>query len=90
MIMKNQKRQMLIKMRTHYQDLLDKLLDAQVQLAASGGVKSYTIGDRQLTRYDLGDIDKRIQKCLEKINECDRLLSGKSLRQKGIVIPTDL
>lgn len=90
MIMKTQKRQLAIKMRTHYQSLLDKLLDAQVQLATSGGVKSYTIGDRQLTRYDLGDIDKMIQNCLEKINEYDRLLSGKSVRQKGHVIPTDL
>lgn len=90
MKMKTQKRQLAIKMREHYSKLLDKLLDAQIQLSTSGGVKSYTIGDRQLTRYDLGDIDKQIQNCLEKINEYDRILNGKSVRQTGHVIPTDL
>lgn len=84
------KRKYAIRMKEHYEKLLDQLLDAQSQLASSGGVKSYTIGDKQLTRYDLSSIAKQIDYCLEKIDEYDRFLRGKSVRKKGNVIPTDL
>ncbi len=78
-----------MKMYQHYESLLDQLLEAQRKLASSDGVKSYTIGDRQLSRYDLGDIAKQIEYCLEKMDEYDRILHGRSTRQKGNVIPTD-
>lgn len=78
------------KMYNHYEKLLDQLLEAQTVLASSDGVKSYTIGDRQLSRYDLDDIAKQIAYCLEKMDEYDKILHGRSTRQKGNVIPTDL
>lgn len=84
------KRETATKMYAHYEKLLDELLAAQTALSASDGVKSYTIGDRQLTRYDLDDIGKQIDKCLEKMSEYDRILHGRSTRHKGTVIPTDL
>lgn len=84
------RREIAVKMKTHYEELLDKLLEAQVVLASSDGVKSYTIGDRQLSRYDLDDIAKQIDYCLEKLDEYERILNGKSIRQRGNVIPTDL
>lgn len=83
------RREIAVKMKTHYEELLDKLLEAQSVLASSDGVKSYTIGDRQLSRYDLDDIAKQIDYCIEKISEYNRILDGKSTRQKGNVIPTD-
>lgn len=84
------RRQIAMKMYKHYDALLDQLLEAQKVLAASDGVKSYTIGDRQLSRYDLDDIAKQIEYCLEKMDEYDRVMHGKSTRQKGNIIPTDL
>lgn len=84
------RRQIATKMYKHYEALLDQLLEAQKVLAASDGVKSYTIGDRQLSRYDLDDIAKQIDYCLEKMDEYDKVLRGKSTRQKGNIIPTDL
>lgn len=84
------RRQIATKMYKHYEALLDQLLEAQKVLAASDGVKSYTIGDRQLSRYDLDDIAKQIEYCIEKMDEYDKFLHGKSVRKKGNVIPTDL
>ncbi len=84
------RRQTAMKMYKHYESLLDQLLEAQKILASSDGVKSYTIGDRQLSRYDLDDIAKQIEYCLEKMDEYDRILHGRSTRQKGNIIPTDL
>lgn len=84
------KRQVASKMYKHYEALLDQWLEAQKALASSDGVKSYTIGDRQLSRYDLDEIAKQIEYCLEKMDEYDKVLRGKSTRQKGNVIPTDL
>lgn len=83
------RRQIATKMYKHYEKLLDQLMEAQTVLASSDGVKSYTIGDRQLSRYDLDDIAKQIEFCLEKMDEYDKILHGKSIRQKGNVIPTD-
>lgn len=84
------KKQMAAKMYKHYETLLDQWLKAQEVLASSDGVKSYTIGDRQLSRYDLDEIAKQIEYCLEKMDEYDKVLHGKSTRQKGNIIPTDL
>lgn len=84
------RRQTAMKMYKHYESLLGQLLEAQKTLASSDGVKSYTIGDRQLSRYDLDDIAKQIEYCLEKMDEYDRILHGRSTRQKGNIIPTDL
>ena len=77
-------------MYDHYDKQRKQLMKAQERLTASDGVKSYTIGDRQLTRYNLEDIAKEIENCLEKMEEYDRILRGKSGRKKGNVIPTDL
>lgn len=84
------RRKIATKMYKHYEDLLEQLLEAQKALASSDGVKSYAIGDRQLSRYDLDDIAKQIEYCIEKMDEYDKILHGKSTRQKGNIIPTDL
>lgn len=71
------KRSALEKLRAAYLALLD------------GGVKSYTIDDRSLTRFDLPELKKEID---ENERELDVLLSqlaGKKPRKSFGVIPRE-
>jgi hypothetical protein len=83
------RRETVEKLYKHYSDLVDKLTDAQMALSADGGVKAYTIGDRSLTRRDLGEIDKMLEDAIKKMEEYENLLNGKPLRALVGVIPTD-
>lgn len=75
-------------MRDHYAQLLDQLLEAQVALV-KGGVKSYTIDDRTLTRFDLKTLADEIEWCEEKLDECEALLTGGAKRKAVAIIPRD-
>lgn len=72
----------------HYTELLDKLLEAQMQLV-SGGVKSYTIADRTLTRFDLSAIAKEILRCENRLSELEELLNGGARRKAVGIVPRD-
>lgn len=67
---------------------LEKLRAAYLALV-DGGVKSYTIDDRQLTRFDLPDLADEIDDVEKKVDELTAMLSGKKPRKSVGVIPRD-
>lgn len=71
-------------------EALALLYDAYRQLS-SGGVKSYMIDDRQLTRYDLPDLMEQIKALEAEIDDLEGQLDGglRARRAFGIV-PLDL
>jgi len=67
----------LVKLRSAYLALVD------------GQVKSYTIDDRQLTRFDLPDLQREIEEAERKVDELTALLNGRRPRRAFGVIPRD-
>ena len=68
---------------------LDKLYLAYSKLL-SGGVKSYRLDDRELTRLDLGKLSDEIKDAEEKVDELTALLNGQSAATRiGIVAPVE-
>ena len=65
------------KQRTAYLALVD------------GGVKSYMIDDRQLTRFDLPALQKQIEEAEAKVDELENLLNGQRPRRAFGVLPRD-
>ncbi len=79
----------IIKERLSYwQGVYEKLQDAYVKLI-EGGVKSYTIDDRTLTRFDIPDLLKQMEKIEEKIDELSAALEDKQPRKAFGIIPRD-
>ena len=71
-----------------WQTALKKLRDAYLALV-DGGVKSYMIDDRQLTRSDLPAPEKQIEEAEAKVDELEELLNGQRPRRAFGVIPRD-
>lgn len=68
-----------------YYNELEYLIAAQKAFAS--GVQSYQINGKQLSRYDMATIDKRIDTLLTKIEDLEALLDGKGRsRMKAVVI----
>lgn len=67
---------------------LEKLYDAYTALV-DGGVKSYMIDDRQLTRFDLPALSEEIKTMESEIDALEAELSGKKRRKAFGVIPRD-
>lgn len=67
---------------------LENLYSAYEALSA-GGVKSYTIDDRELTRYDLPDLLKQIEALENWLDQANAQLKGRSARLAFGVIPRD-
>lgn len=67
---------------------LEKMQAAYLALV-DGGVKSYTIDDRQLTRFDIPDLLKEIEAAEKKVDELTALLHGRSARKAFGIIPRD-
>lgn len=82
------KRKRYKKLLAHYESILDDLMNAQKALL-SGGVKSYTIGDRSLTRFDLGTLSDEIEEVSSKIDELENILNGRGARAGVAVVPRD-
>ncbi len=76
------------KMSEHYARLIDKLMDAQIKLT-DGGVKSYTIDDRSLTRFDLDGIALELEKAIKKKAEYDAIIEGRRPRKAVAIVPRD-
>lgn len=72
----------------YWRGQLSKLMDAYVKLV-EGGVKSYQIDDRSLTRFDLPSLRKAIDEAEEKVDEYEALLEGQKPRKAFGVIPRD-
>lgn len=67
---------------------LDNLYAAYNKLL-SGGVKSYKLDDRELTRLDLGKLSEEIKEAEQKVDELEALLNGQSARKAFGIIPRD-
>lgn len=65
---------------------LEKLRAAYLALV-DGGVKSYTIDDRTLTRFDLPKLKDEIEEMEDELDALEALLAGKRPRKAvGVVI----
>ncbi len=73
---------------TFRKNALEKLYAAYLALV-EGGVKSYTIDDRQLTRFDLPVLKKEIDKLEQEVEELQGQLDGKRPRKALGVVPRD-
>lgn len=77
------------KMYNFYTERIDQLIQAQTALTA-GGVKSYKIGDMEITKFDIDKLSDMLEEAVEKQSYYDALLSGKATRKTVGIIPTDL
>ena len=71
-----------------WQKALEKLRTAYLKLL-DGGVKSYRIDDRELTRFDLPKLQDEIEAAEKKVDELTALLEGQKPRRAVAVIPRD-
>ena len=79
-------REVLIERRKYYSQLSEKLQDAILKLL-DGGVKSYTIDNRQLTRYDVPQLEDELERIEKKMDELDSIIEGRRPRAAfGVVI----
>lgn len=69
---------------------LSAYLDRETEML-TGGVQSYGIGSRNLTRYqtDLSNIRSAIKELEKEIEELEGQLSGRSRRKAVGVVPRD-
>lgn len=67
---------------------LEKLREAYLALV-DGRVKSYTIDDRQLTRFDLHDLRREIEEAERAVDELTAQLGGQKPRRAFAVLPRD-
>lgn len=67
---------------------LEKLYAAYLALV-EGGVKSYRIDDRELTRFDVTALKDEIEACEKEIDDLNALLGGKRPRKAFGIVPRD-
>lgn len=67
---------------------LEKLREAYLALL-DGGVKSYRLDDRSLTKFDIGTLASEIEAAEKKVDELTSLLEGGGRRKSVGVIPRD-
>lgn len=79
----------VIKKRLEFWEKKYEKLQAAYLALVEGGVKSYTIDDRDLTRLDLPELDKEILEAENKIDELTALLDGKKSRKAFGILPMD-
>ena len=68
--------------------VLEKLRAAYIALV-DGGVKSYRIDDRELTRFDLPDLQDKIEEAERKVDELTAALQGRKPRKAFGIVPRD-
>lgn len=73
---------------TFWRSALEELRTAYLELLR-GGVKSYRIGNEELTRLDLVSLQKRIDEAEKKVDELEALLAGGHARRAFAVTPMD-
>ena len=82
------KRTLLKKKIEFRETTLDELYAAYTALV-KGGVKSYTIDDRALTRFDIPALKQQIKEMEEEIAGLEDQLNGIAARKVVGVIPRD-
>ena len=73
-------------MLNYYNTLVEKLIAAKTALI-EGGVKSYTIDNRSLTKFDLGTLSGEIEEAVRKRAEYRAILDGKRPRKAFGIVP---
>lgn len=73
---------------TFWKEQLGKLMDAYTALI-EGGVKSYEIDDRSLTRFDIPSLRKAIDEAEKKVDLYENMLAGHRPRKAFAVVPRD-
>lgn len=76
------------KMYNYYTEQIDRLIQAQAALT-KGGVKSYAIADRQITRFDLSRLSSEIEEAVNKQAYYDAILHGRPTRGICTIVPND-
>lgn len=71
-----------------WQSALSKLRAAYLALV-DGGVISYVIDDRELTRFDLPDLKDEIEDAEKKVDELLAELNGRKPRKAFGIVPRD-
>ncbi len=71
-----------------WRSALEKLREAYLYLL-DGGVKSYKLGNEELTRLDLTALQKRIEEAEKKVDELEALVNGGRARRAFAVTPMD-
>lgn len=75
-------------MYEYYSALVDKLMKAKLALV-DGGVKSYTIDDRSLTRFDIDKLTDELDDAIRKRDEYAAIMNGGTSRRAVGFIPRD-
>ena len=71
------RKEALTKMRAAYLALID------------GGVKSYTIDDRSLTKFDIPELYRNIKEAENEIDEMESVLRGGRRRKAFGIVPRE-
>ncbi len=75
-------------MYEYYSQLVKSLMEAKIKLL-DGGVKSYTLGNRTLTMFDIGNLTEELDDAIKKRDEYAALMNGQSARKAFRVVHTD-
>ena len=78
-----------VKIRLNFWRSAYEKLTAAYTALVDGRVNSYTIDDRQLTRFDLGTLKDEIEEAERKIDELTALLNGMKPRKAFGIVPRD-
>ena len=78
-----------IKARLEFRKEALKKLRAAYLALIDGGVKSYTINDRTLTRFDLPDLKKEIEAAEAAVDTLTAQLIGRKARRAFGIVPED-
>lgn len=81
-------REIIQKRLTYWEGVYEKLQGAYLALV-EGGVKSYTIDDRSITKFDIPNLLKQIEEVERKIDELTSMLEGRAARKAVGIIPRD-
>ncbi len=71
-----------------WREALKKQREAYLYLL-DGGVKSYKLGNEELTRLDLTALQKRIEETEAKVDELETLVNGGRSRRAFAAVPMD-
>jgi len=82
------KRKRIQKRLEFHEAALEKLQDAYLALL-EGGVQSYTIDNRSLTRFDLPELMKEIREEERIVSELTTMLNGGARRRAFAVLPRE-
>lgn len=72
----------------YWKQALDKLYAAYIALL-EGGVASYTIDDRTLTRLDLSVLQSQITEAERMVDALEQQVAGKKPRRAFGIVPRD-